>query len=142
MPQVQDEPCRIPFGTATFDFVNAVCVFHHVPLPSRPALAREVARVLRPGGVFAVTKHSPRDPVTRRIASRTPVDADVILLKSSETCDLMELAGFVPQPPLYFLYVPGPVYRWAGRVVERVLRSVPLGGQHAVFGTKNGAVHP
>ena len=140
--QVQDAPCRIPFGTETFDLVTAVCVFHHIQPPSRLALAREAARVLRPGGVFAVIEHNPRNPVTRRIVSRTPVDADAILLKSSETRELMELAGFVSERPQYFLYVPGSIYRLAGRVVERLLRSVPLGGQYAVFGIRNSAAHP
>jgi SAM-dependent methyltransferase len=139
--QVQDEPCRIPFGTETCDFVTAVCVFHHIPPPSRLALAREAARVLRPGGIFAVIEHNPRNPVTRRIVSRTPIDDDAILLNSSEVLKLMEFAGFVPERPQYFLYVPSPIYRLAGRVVERWLRSVPLGGQYALFGIKRGPAH-
>ena len=39
-----------PVPAASVDFANDRGCFHHVPEPDRPAYAREVARVLRPGG--------------------------------------------------------------------------------------------
>lgn len=137
--RVQTEPLMIPFEAESFDFVTAVCVYHHVSPESRLALTAEVVRVLRPHGVFAVVEHNPLNPITRRIVSRTVIDAGVTLLKSSETRNLMRLAGFVLQPSRYFLFVPGPFYRLAGQALEELLRAVPLGGQYAVFGTKEGS---
>ena len=137
--RVQTEPLRIPFEAESFDFVTAVCVFHHVSPESRVALTAEVSRVLRPGGVFAVIEHNPLNPITRRIVSRTVIDAGVTLLQSSETRNLMRLAGFVVQASQYFLLVPGPLYRPAGQALERLLRALPLGGQYAVFGIKDGS---
>ena len=49
---VQDDPGRIPLEDALFDFVTAVCVFHHVPPSARAALVLEVRRVLKPGGTL------------------------------------------------------------------------------------------
>jgi SAM-dependent methyltransferase len=137
--RVQEDPGKIPFDDAAFDFVTAVCVYHHVPVSARLALTREVYRVLRPGGVFAIIEHNPYNPVTRLIVSRTPVDADAVLLKSSEARDWMRSAGFTCHAPNYFLYFPEPLYRRGGRRLEHLLRGLPLGGQYAVFGTKKSS---
>ncbi|MGA3055447.1 MAG: class I SAM-dependent methyltransferase [Candidatus Korobacteraceae bacterium] len=137
--RVQEDSGKIPFADAAFDFVTAVCVYHHVPPSSRLALTREAYRVLRPGGVFAIVEHNPYNPVTRLIVSRTPVDADAMLLRPSEAGGWMRMAGFSCHAPRYFLYFPEPIYRRAGDQLERLLRSVPLGGQYAIFGSKRSS---
>ena len=45
---VRGDACRLPFADATFDVVYARSMLHHLPDPK--AGAREIARVLRPGG--------------------------------------------------------------------------------------------
>jgi SAM-dependent methyltransferase len=136
--RVQADPNRIPFDDAQFDFVTAVCVYHHVPIAARAALTSEVRRVLRPGGVFAIIEHNPYNPATRLIVKRTPVDADAILLYPGETQSLLRGAGLPVRATSYFLYLPEGIYRRAG-AVEDLLRHVPLGGQYAVFGKREGA---
>jgi len=133
--RVQEDPLKIPFGSAEFDLVTAVCVLHHVPPPGRLALTQEVSRVLKPGGVFAIIEHNPYNPVARKIVSRTLVDADAILLKPSETRHWLVSAGLVPEASSYFLFLPAAIFRRAGQL-ERWLTKVPLGGQYAVFGAK------
>lgn len=46
---MQADACRLPFADDTFDLVFARGLLHHLPDPE--AGAREMARVLRPGGV-------------------------------------------------------------------------------------------
>ena len=41
----------LPFAEASFDLVFAICVLHHVEPRDREALATELARVARPGGL-------------------------------------------------------------------------------------------
>ena len=135
--KVQTEPERIPFEDARFDFVTAVCVYHHVPVAARAALTREVRRVLKPGGIFAIIEHNPYNPATRLIVKRTPVDIDAILLYPAETQSLLRSAGLPVRATSYFLYLPEGIYRFAG-AVEGLLRHVPLGGQYAVFAGKEG----
>jgi SAM-dependent methyltransferase len=139
--RVQENPGKIPFDDAAFDFVTSVCVYHHVPSSSRLALTREAFRVLKPGGIFAIIEHNPYNPVTRLIVSRTPVDAGAVLLRASEAREWMHEAGFTCDVPRYFLYFPETIYRRTGNRLEHLLRGVPLGGQYAVFGTKE-SFHP
>jgi SAM-dependent methyltransferase len=131
--RVQDDPGRIPFDNATFDFATAVCVYHHVPPPARAALTAEVRRVLKPGGVFCIVEHNPYNPATQLIVSRTPVDADAILLNAGETCGLLKGTGFGIDEKEYFLYFPEGLYKRL-KGVESALSWLPLGGQYAVFG--------
>jgi SAM-dependent methyltransferase len=130
--RVQHDMGKIPFESGTFDFVTAVCVFHHVPIAARAALVEEMCRVIKPTGTLAIIEHNPFNPVTRLIVSRTPVDADAILLRPSETRGLFESARLRVDDQSYFLYFPESVYG-SLRSVEALLARVPLGGQYAVF---------
>ena len=131
--RVQGDPARIPFEAAEFDFVTAVCVFHHVPPSARAALLLESCRVLKPGGTLAIIEHNPYNPITRLIVSRAPVDADAILLRPGETRRLFREAGLTIDDQRYFLYFPKFIYRRLSRL-ESALVKVPLGGQYAAFG--------
>jgi ubiquinone/menaquinone biosynthesis C-methylase UbiE len=135
--RVQTDPMKIPFDSESYDFITSVCVYHHVPVAARPQLTSEVVRVLKPGGVFAVIEHNPLNPATRLIVSRTPVDADAILLPSGETRRLMQGSGLTLNDLWYFLYFPEAVYRRIG-VAEWFLRKIPLGGQYVTFAVKQG----
>jgi ubiquinone/menaquinone biosynthesis C-methylase UbiE len=45
---------QLPFADASLDAVSAVYLFHELPPKVRAAVAAEIARVLRPGGLFAL----------------------------------------------------------------------------------------
>ena len=134
--QLQRDEDKIPFPDDQFDFITAAAVYHHVVPQKRAILAREARRVLKPGGVFAIIEHNPFNPVTRLIVSRTPVDEGAILLKPAEAAQLMLGAGLEVDGLYYFLYFPKPLYERGGKLVEKVLTKVPLGGQYVVFGNK------
>ncbi len=131
--RVQADPYTIPFESGRFDFVTAVCVYHHVPVEERARLTSEARRVLRPGGVLCIIEHNPRNPVTRAIVKRTPVDANAILLPSSETRRLLLGRGFSILKMQYFLFLPAMFYGSLADRLEAGLGRIPLGGQYAVF---------
>jgi SAM-dependent methyltransferase len=133
--RLQENPLALPFPDESFDFVTAVCVYHHVELKDRAALTAEVRRVLTPGGVFVVIEHNPLNIATRLIVSRTPVDANAKLLRAGEAESMLRGTGLTPFEKSYFLYLPESLYRRLG-IVEHWLRRIPAGGQYAVFGSK------
>jgi len=128
-------PESLPFADQSFDLLTAVCVYHHVPLDGRAGLTREAARVLRPGGVFAIIEHNPLNPATRLIVNRLPMDRHAILLGSWEARRLLSAEGFEKLETTYFLYLPEKPFQVFGGL-ETVLKRVPLGGQYAVFARK------
>ena len=132
--RLQPDPSVVPFDDGSFDFVTAVCVYHHVPVAERARLTREVKRVLKPGGIFCIVEHNPYNPVTRLIVSRTPIDANAILLPRRETRSMLVDAGFSIAWQGFFLFCPEVFYRRMGRTIDQGLSRVPLGGQYAVFG--------
>lgn len=56
---IQGDACAIPSEDASFSGAVSFTMLHHVPASRQDALLREVARVLRPGGVFAGTDSTP-----------------------------------------------------------------------------------
>ena len=128
----QTENSTLPFGDASFDVLTAACVYHHLDPAERQALTAEARRVLRPGGLFAIFEHNPWNPVTRGIVRRTPVDANAVLLTAGETRGILSEAGFSVRKTCYYLYFPQSLYRRLPGL-ERLLASVPAGGQYAVF---------
>ncbi|MFO0724248.1 MAG: methyltransferase domain-containing protein [Myxococcota bacterium] len=51
---VVDNAEHMPFADESFDAVSSVFLFHELPRSARRAVASEIARVLRPGGVLSL----------------------------------------------------------------------------------------
>jgi SAM-dependent methyltransferase len=135
--EVRKQDCveKLPFDDTSFDFLTAVCVYHHVPHHERLRLTREALRVLKPGGLFCVIEHNPWNVVTRLIVSRSPVDADAHLLSARETRRLLFEAGTKVLRTHYFLLFPESIHRYLGSI-EAGLSALPFGGQYSVFAEK------
>jgi SAM-dependent methyltransferase len=124
---------RLPHDDHSFDVVFATCVLHHVDPPARPALAREMLRVTRRGGVVALQEHNPLNPLTRRVVARCAFDEGVELIGIREAGALLVDAGSAKVSRRYILFFPwhAEVFRRA----ERLLGAIPLGAQYMVTGT-------
>lgn len=128
----QPSPADLPFADQSFDFVTAVCVYHHVPGNQRAALTASIVRVLKPGGIFCMIEHNPLNPITQLIVRRCPVDVDARLLTSMTAERLTHFAGLKPIQTTYFLLLPERLFNHVGGF-ERHLRRLPFGGQFALF---------
>lgn len=131
----QPSATELPFEPASFDFVTAVCVYHHVIKEERVKLTAEVNRVLKSGGIFAMIEHNPYNPLTQLVVSRVPVDRDAHLLSPRSARRVESAAGLKPYRTEYFLYLPKPLYQRLGRV-EDLLDWFPFGGQYAAYALK------
>jgi SAM-dependent methyltransferase len=128
-------PTELPFADESFDFITAVCVYHHVQREQRASLTRSIQRVLRPGGFFCMIEHNPWNPITRLIVKRCPVDVDAQLFTAHSARDLAGSAHLRILETSYFLYLPEAAFGRFGKI-ERLFAKLPLGGQFAVFGQK------
>jgi SAM-dependent methyltransferase len=122
--EVEDEG----LDPGTFDLIFVASVFHHIPPTERPTVMRTLARRLAPGGSIDIFEHNPFNPVTRRIVSTCPFDADAVLLKPGELRTLFREAGLDLKRQSYCLFVP-PKLSWL-LPLEKHLGWLPLGGQY------------
>lgn len=121
---------RLPYDDESVDMAFAICVFHHVPPAERPALAAELRRVVRAGGLAVVVEHNPFNPFTRLAVSRCEFDDDAILLTRREATRLLEGAGLERAEARYVVFFTAESPRLAR--AEDMLRWLPAGAQHYV----------
>jgi len=62
---VQANAKALPFRDQSFDAIVSAEMMEHVFRPDRPQVLREAARVLRPGGSFAISTPNPHSPIER-----------------------------------------------------------------------------
>jgi ubiquinone/menaquinone biosynthesis C-methylase UbiE len=127
----------LPFDDGTFDVVFTACVFHHIARGGQLHWSRELARVLRPGGVAFVFEHNPLNPVTVRAVRACPFDEGVELLRPGYTRALLAAAGLDAERPRFYFFFPSALR--ALRPAERWLGAVPLGAQYFVAARRPGA---
>jgi SAM-dependent methyltransferase len=124
---------ELPFATGEFDFAYAICVLHHVPPADWLGFMREMARVVRPGGVLCIIEHNPLNPLTQLSVRRCEFDRDAVLLPARRTARLMARAGLSAVESRYFLLLPSAAA--VARAIERRLARLPLGAQYIAYGT-------
>jgi SAM-dependent methyltransferase len=122
----------LPFEDSSFDFITAVCVYHHVPEERRLPFTLELKRLLKPSGILCVIEHNPLNPITSLIVSRSPVDKDAQLIRLSQAKQMLATADTKILASTYFLIFPAKLYR-PFSPIERWLSPLPFGGQYAVF---------
>ncbi|GAA6143327.1 class I SAM-dependent methyltransferase [Hydrogenophaga sp. 5NK40-0174] len=116
-----------------FDLVFVANVFHHIPPPERGGAMKVLSSRMAPDAEICIFEHNPFNPVTRRIVSTCPFDADAVLLRPSELRRLYDRSGIELVDQSYCLFVPP---RFSGLLfLERHLTWLPLGGQYVVIGT-------
>jgi SAM-dependent methyltransferase len=134
-PAVVQEPFDLPFRSGAFDAAFAFCVYHHIEEAERTRHLREVARVVRSGGLVFVFEHNPLNPVTRRVFHRAPVDRGCRMIGRRELKRLFHDAGLLDVRHGYLLFVPQTLQATFGGL-EPNLEWLPLGGQYYVSGRK------
>lgn len=69
--RVDDPFLDIPYPADRLDAVVSIYAFHHVPPPLKPRAVREMVRVLKPGGIWALGDLAFWDEEAEREAPRT-----------------------------------------------------------------------
>jgi ubiquinone/menaquinone biosynthesis C-methylase UbiE len=124
----------LPFDDGSFDVVYSNGTFHHIDHAEHPAIFRELARVLRPGGHAFVFENNPFNPVTVYMMRTLPIDAGTRMLFPHYLARLHRGAGLRVNATRFYVFFPKQLkaLRWS----ERHLGRVPVGAQYYVWGTK------
>jgi len=124
----------LPYPDETFDIAYAICVVHHVPVPVWPNFFSELHRILKPAGQALIFEHNPYNPLTLRVVSRCPFDADAVLVKPGEARRLLRSAGFIRVSSRTFLSFPR--FGTFSNSVDDLLGFLPFGAQYLAIGKK------
>ena len=127
-PDVRFEIERPGLDLGQFDLIFVAGVFHHIAPAKRIEVCKVLASRLATSGALFVFEHNPFNPVTRRIVSSCPYDADAVLLKPAELGDLLAQANLTTTTQAYCLFIPPTLAKLAS--VEKYLSWLPLGGQY------------
>lgn len=119
--------------TGSYDLIFIAGVFHHIAVSERAGVTQRLLSLLAPQGNLIVFEHNPYNPVTRRIVSNCPYDADAVLLPPGELRALLASAGFAIVKSGYCLFIPPKLSLLAP--LENLLQWLPLGGQYWVHAT-------
>ncbi len=113
-----------------YDLIFIAGVFHHIAVAERAAVADLLHSLLTPGGRLFVFEHNPYNPVTRRIVSNCPYDADAVLLRPSELRSILSGGALTIEDSSSCLFIPPRLSLLAP--LENLLQWLPMGGQYWV----------
>jgi SAM-dependent methyltransferase len=114
-----------------FDLVYTNGVFHHIPVPERPAAVAFLRGALRPGGLLSLWENNPWSLAARYVMSKIPFDRDAVMLSAAQVRRLAREHGFhVLRTDYLFIF---PAALRALRPLEDRLRRTPLGAQYQVL---------
>jgi SAM-dependent methyltransferase len=121
---------RLPFPDGRFAVAFAISVVHHVPHAGQAAFAREMARVVSPGGLAVVFEHNPFNPLSRLAVARCKLDKGTVLCSKRRVEALFTRNGLAIAEARYIVFFP-----WRHQLLEDIDRSLgwlPLGAQYLV----------
>jgi len=117
LPAVQADGARLPLVAESVDGVTIVDALHHIH--GWDSLFEEVFRVLRPGGVLAISDFDPTTLLGRAlVAGEHLIGFESQFASVDELCDRLERAGFET-----FVVDDGFAYTVAGVVPKRENKS-------------------
>jgi hypothetical protein len=106
-------------------------VFHHIERTAQLRWAKELRRVVAPGGALFVFEHNPYNPLTRRVVRDCVFDKGVTLLTPRYARTLFRRAGFSADAARFYFFFPHAL-AWL-RPLERILGWCPIGAQYFVI---------
>lgn len=133
---LQYDGLRIPFSDQYFERVWVACVFHHIHFLNHSEIAKEIYRVLKPGGRLYFFEHNPWNPITRFFVSTCVFDKNARLLSANYSKKILKEAGFCIRKRKWILFFPR--FKWLKRLLnfENKMGRVPLGGQYFIVAEK------
>ncbi|MBC7936791.1 MAG: class I SAM-dependent methyltransferase [Rhizobacter sp.] len=123
---------NIPADESTVDIVFVAGVLHHVNFDLHLNIAREIKRVLKPGGRLYLFEHNPNNPLTKYLVNTCVFDKDARLLKSNYTTRLLKAAAFTVSKKRFIIFFPRKGLLSKLIFLEKYLQWLPLGGQYFI----------
>lgn len=128
----QADATRLPFADEHFDLVFSFSLFHHIAKNQLEQSISEAVRVTRKSAIILVFEHNPRNPITKLVVERSPIDKGMVLLNASRIEELYRKFNVDILEKRYIVFLPRLMSFL--RPLEGLLHKVPYGGQYCVAG--------
>lgn len=117
-------------------FKCAYCngVFHHIDPLERIDALRYIHNSLKNDGIFSFWENNPLNIGTRYIMHKNPFDKNANLVSYLEAVKLLKSVGFKIKSIDFHFYFPSKLNKL--RILEFLLRKVPLGAQYQILASK------
>ena len=128
---------KLPLPNDYFDFVFSFCLLHHLPANEWEQVLKEAMRVSKKSSIILIFEHNPKNPVTRYIVSKSPIDEGITLISVARLVELYKALDIKVLARGFILFFP----RFLSFLspIEGLLHKVPYGGQYYIVGlVKNG----
>jgi len=123
---------KIDFSDNYFDIICAAGVFHHIPPDEHKLWAKELIRVLKPGGICVIFELNPLNPGTQYIFWNHPMEKNAKMLWPWQTKKLFVNTGKTENK--FFCYFPNWLKYF--REYEPYFEKIPFGGLYACITEK------
>jgi len=118
------------------DCVFACAVLHHIPHPEHEKWISGLYQILDKGGYMIIFEHNMKNPLTKRLIERTPMDKGAVMLDcgycKKMLKDVFGNQSFIKHGYTYF-------FPWRNKTftgIEHQLFWLPLGAQYYVLARK------
>lgn len=130
---IQADALHLPFSDNHFDLIFQFSLFHHLPSSSWKPLLKEIIRVASKPALLLTFEHNPSNFITRRLVRRSPIDIGTTLFNTQQMVELYEAANItiIKKGDIIFF----PPFLSSLSPLERLLHSIPYGGQYYILGT-------
>lgn len=121
----------IDIPDASFDLLFSACVFHHIPHEEHTHWLSELRRIARPNAMLVIFEHNPWNPLTVHAVNTCEFDENARLITPFALEASMKRAGWSTAQHEFRIFFPKSLAFL--RPLEKYVRWLPLGAQHAVI---------
>jgi SAM-dependent methyltransferase len=125
---------RLDIPDASVDIAYSNGTFHHADHSTHPGIARELFRVVRPGGHAFMFENNGLNPIVAWVMSHNEIDRGAVRVPFWKLRGAFRDAGFRIRGVQFHAFFPK--FLAPLRAREQRLKWLPLGGQYLVWGQK------
>jgi len=124
----------LPYPDKTYDVIYMNGVMHHIPVPERHDVFRELWRVMAPGCFMFIFENNPWNPLMVQAMRKNPFDNGAEAIKLSDLAITAKDAGFQVVESWYYCFFPR--FLKFMRLLEPKLGRFPFGAQYGLWVVK------